>query len=131
MACRLTYYLCEATSEGVPIMSIVDEPFYDEDDPEEILAVYHAAFHPTRFTYLIEEIPVIYLLAKRTVTVDHLAASACLGEEIGACRIIEVTEEDADLQRLYLEKFEELASPQTYDEIAEARSHGVARSAAA
>jgi hypothetical protein len=126
MAFRLAYYLCEATRKGVPLMALSDEAIYAEDDPAEILNAYRERFHPAHFTYLIEEVPVCYLLAKRTVTLDHLAAEARFCAEIGDCRIVEVSWDNAELQRLYLEEFLELAAPHYYDEIADARAAAVA-----
>jgi hypothetical protein len=131
MAFRLAFYLCEATPDGVPVFTLSDEPLYEEDEPEEILEAYHVAFHPANFNYLIEEIPVAYLLAKRSVTQDHLADGARFCEEIGQCRIIEVTEQDADYQLLYLEEFQELASPQVYAEAADARAAALSSTVAA
>jgi len=71
---------------------------------------------------LAEEIPVVYLLAKRTVPAELPAGDTKVCEEVGDCRIIEVTEEDAESQRMYLEEWLELAALDFYYEIEDARA---------
>jgi hypothetical protein len=99
-----------------------EEPLYDEDDPYQFLDALHDAFAPTRFTYLKQEVPVVYLLAKRTVPAELLAAETKAHEEVGECRILEVTEDEAELQRMYLEEWLQLAAPDFYYELEDARA---------